>query len=57
MNTQNNPKRAFSDETIASLKELGNILLPVYLRMREEGYDIIDGKIVNVETGEEFKSN
>ena len=35
----------FSDETVASLRELGAVLKPIYLRLQKAGYVIKDGKI------------
>ena len=35
----------FSDETIASLKELGAVLQGIHNRLIAEGYTIKDGKI------------
>lgn len=42
----------FKQETIDALAKLGEVLKGIYARMRSEGYDIIDGEIRNVETGE-----
>jgi len=38
-------KRIFSDQTLASLKELGNTLERIHKRLVSEGYIIKDGKI------------
>ena len=49
------PGYIFSDESIKTFKELGEVLRRIRIRMRKEGYDIIDGEIRNVETGEVWK--
>lgn len=36
----------FSDETIKSLTELGNVIEPILRRLEAEGYVMIGGKIV-----------
>jgi len=35
-------------ETITSLCELIDILTPIYKRMREQGFDIVDGGITTI---------
>jgi len=35
----------FSEETMEKLKELGAVLKTIHIRMKKEGYDMIDGKI------------
>lgn len=35
-------------DTLAALEKLGAILLPIRLRMRSEGYDIINGQVVKI---------
>jgi hypothetical protein len=42
-------------ETVETLKELGVVLKGIYLRMRSEGYDIIDDKIIHVSTGKIYE--
>jgi len=54
--TQKDPGYIFSQETINSLVALGNVLQRIYKRMKNEGYDIIDGRIIHLETGEEYAS-
>jgi hypothetical protein len=46
----------FSQETINSLTEFGKILKIIYTRMKSEGYDIVNGKIINLETGKEYEA-
>ena len=53
--TPNQPEYLFSEETINSLAELGEVLQRIYKRMRAEGYDIIDNKIIHLETGVEYE--
>lgn len=38
-------KRNFSDQTLASLRELGSILERIHIRLVSEGYTIKNGKI------------
>lgn len=47
----------FSTETINALIALGNVLERIYRRMKSEGYDIIDGRIIHLETGKEYEPN
>lgn len=44
----------FTQETIQALTELGLVLERVYRRMKSEGYDIINDKIIHLATGEEY---
>ena len=44
----------FSQETIDALVSLGIILSKIRKRMLEEGYAIIDGKIIHLESGKEY---
>ena len=39
----------FSEETLASLIELGEVLRPIYERMITEGYVFKDGKATKLE--------
>lgn len=54
---QKEPAYIFSQETINSLVALGNVLEKIYSRMKSEGYDIIDGRIIHLETGKEYDPN
>lgn len=54
--TQNELAYIFPQETINSLVALGNVLENIYNRMKTEGYDIIDGKIIHIKTGKEYDS-
>ena len=47
----------FTQETIQTLTELGLVLERVYRRMKSEGYDIIDDRIIHLTTGEEYDPN
>ena len=43
----------FSDETVAALAELGEVLRPIHARLIREGkIKVVDGKIIDCETGE-----
>jgi hypothetical protein len=53
---QNDSNFIFSQETIDSLVALGNVLERIYRRMKNEGYDIIDGRIIHLETGKEYEA-
>jgi hypothetical protein len=55
--TQKESQYIFSQETISSLVALGNVLERIYRRMKNEGYDIIDGRIIHIETGKEYDPN
>lgn len=54
---ENDKEDLFSQETIDSLIELGKVLKKIHDRLRNEGYDIVDGEIVKVETGEAWIGN
>ena len=45
-------KKKLPQKTIEVLIKLGKVLKKIDERMRTEGYEIVDGKIRNVETGE-----
>ena len=47
----------FSQETIQALTELGLVLERIYRRMKSEGYDIINDRIIHLATGEEYDPN
>ena len=38
----------FPDATIMALRDLGDVLKSIHLRMKSEGYDIIDGKVQKI---------
>jgi len=44
------PSIKFSEETFASLKQLGEILQGIHQDMLDQGYEIIDGKISKTKT-------
>lgn len=37
-----------SDEAVEALENLGEVLKPIYLRMKREGYGIVDGEVVKL---------
>lgn len=41
-----------SDDAVEALENLGVILKPIYLRMRKEGYGIVNGEIVKINENE-----
>ena len=41
-----NAEAQFSEETLAALRELGAVLDPMYRRLRERGFVIKDGKLI-----------
>lgn len=51
------PHEVLSPETLRQLNVLGLSLKKVYLRMRSEGYDIINGTITRIKTYEQKKKN
>lgn len=53
-NVQKDSGYIFPQETINSLDELGTIFEKIYRRMKSEGYDIIDNRIIHLETGKEY---
>lgn len=50
-------KYVLSQETIGNLIKLGEVLQRIHTRMRKEGFEIVDGEIRNIETGEVWKKN
>lgn len=42
-------------ESAEALIELGMVLAKIYQRMKDEGYDIIDNKIIHLSTGKEYE--
>ena len=52
-----NAEAHFSDETIAALREFGDVLEPIYRRLIAEGYVIRDGRIVSEPTIEHDNGN
>ena len=44
----------FTQETLEALTELGLVLERIYRRMKNEGYDIINDRIIHIATGEEY---
>lgn len=44
MNDKPQSKRIFSDETMASLREYGEVLRKIHNRALSEGYVFVDGK-------------
>lgn len=40
------PNKVLSDCSLKALIELSDVLKPIYIRMRKEGYGMIDGRLV-----------
>ena len=55
MGNNNNEEYIFSQETVDTLVALGKVLEKIHQRMVDEGYHIVDDKIVNIKTGEEWR--
>ncbi len=49
--TKNEEKDQLSKETVEALQNLCSILKPIYLRMKREGYDIVDGQLIKRNDG------
>lgn len=41
-----------SSDTLDAMEELGGVLKTIFLRMKREGYAIVDGKIVKINENE-----
>ncbi|MCA9355353.1 hypothetical protein KC865_02270 [Candidatus Kaiserbacteria bacterium] len=41
-----------SNDTLDAMEELGSVLKTIYLRMKCEGYAMVDGKIVKINENE-----
>jgi len=41
-----------SNDTLDAMEELGNVLKTIYMRMKREGYAIVEGKIVKINENE-----
>lgn len=57
MGNNNKEEYIFSQETVDALIALGGVLQRIHERMASEGYHIVDGKIVSIKTGEEWKKS
>ncbi len=42
-----------SEETLDAMEELGTVLKTIYLRLKNEGFEMVDGKLVNVSENEQ----
>lgn len=40
------PNKVLSDRSLKALVELSEVLKPIYIRMRKDGYVIIEGRLV-----------
>lgn len=40
------PNKVLSDCSLKALVELSEVLKPIYIRMRKDGYGMIDGRLV-----------
>ena len=45
-----NEEEALPEETLQALEALGEVLLSIRKRMLSEGFDVVDGKVVPIET-------
>lgn len=50
--TTDNNKVALSECSLEALENLGVVLKPIYLRMKREGYGIVDGELVKINENE-----
>ena len=50
--TTDTKKVALSECSLEALENLGVVLKPIYLRMKREGYGIVDGKLVKINENE-----
>lgn len=48
LKTSNGSNAVLSEDTLDALEELGGILKTIYIRMKKEGYDIVDGEVVKI---------
>lgn len=55
-NNSQQPIYIFPQETIDSLVQLGEVLRKIHNRMKSEGYDIIDDRIIHIATGKLYDS-
>ncbi len=46
-----------SKETLDAMEELGMVLKTIYLRLKKEGYEMVDGKLVNLSENERETKN
>ncbi len=51
--TKPHPDAPLSEETLDALEEFGTVLKTIYLRLKNEGYRIIDGRLVNINQHEQ----
>jgi hypothetical protein len=49
------PHNIFPTDTIEALEQLGGVLRTINTRMKQEGYDIIDGRIIHIATGKPYE--
>jgi len=50
--TTDTPNVALSEFSLEALDNLGAVLKPIYLRMKREGYGIVDGEVVKINENE-----
>ena len=47
--TENGADFLLPVEAVESLEQLGGVLKPIYLRMKREGYGIVEGKLIKLD--------
>ncbi len=47
------PSNHFSSETIESLEELGGVLQTIHVRMRKEGYNVVNDSIIKIDENDD----
>lgn len=50
MMNEQHKKQIFEEETMQALRDLGEVLRPIYERMIADGYAIVDGKFQKIDT-------
>jgi hypothetical protein len=45
-------KAVLSDSSLKALEELASVLKPIYLRMKKEGYGMVNGRLVKIKENE-----
>jgi hypothetical protein len=45
-------KAVLSDGSLKALEELASVLKPIYLRMKKEGYSMVNGHLVKIKENE-----
>lgn len=50
--TTENKAPKLSKETVGAMEELGTVLKAIYIRMKRDGYVIVEGKMVKINENE-----